>query len=100
MNSMDRSVSFAHLTVIKSEPLLTNGAAQQNLHSRKLPAILRSQADLKGQTTTQERRRETDDNKFAEYLNDAIGSPTLALELLRQFCLISRSKNHLGGEVP
>ncbi|MYI93159.1 ATP-binding protein [Candidatus Poribacteria bacterium] len=42
------------------------------------------------------RRRETDDNKFAEYLNDAIGSPTLALELLRQFCLISRSKNHLG----
>ncbi len=42
-----------------------------------------------------EKRRETDDNKFAEYLNDAIGSPTLALELLRQFCLISRSKNHL-----
>lgn len=42
------------------------------------------------------KRRETDDNKFAEYLNDAIGSPTLALELLRQFCLISRSKNHLG----
>ncbi len=41
------------------------------------------------------KRRETDD-KFAEYLNDAIGSPTLALELLRQFCLISRSKNHLG----
>ena len=42
------------------------------------------------------KRRESDDNKFAEYLNDAIGSPTLALELLRQFCLISRSKNHLG----
>ena len=42
------------------------------------------------------KRQETDDNKFAEYLNDAIGSPTLALELLRQFCLISRSKNHLG----
>ncbi len=42
------------------------------------------------------KRRESDDNKFAEYLNEAIGSPTLALELLRQFCLISRSKNHLG----
>ena len=42
------------------------------------------------------KRQETDENKFGEYLNDAIGSPTLALELLRQFCLISRSKNHLG----
>ncbi|MYF54543.1 ATP-binding protein [Candidatus Poribacteria bacterium] len=42
------------------------------------------------------RRRETADHKFAAYLNDAIGSPTLALELLRQFCLISRSNNHLG----
>ena len=45
-----------------------------------------------------EKSRESDDNKFAEYLNEAIGSPTLALELLRQFCLISRSKNHLGDK--
>lgn len=33
---------------------------------------------------------------FEQYLNDAIGSPTLALELLRQFCLISRSTNVRG----
>ncbi len=33
---------------------------------------------------------------FEQYLNDAIGSPTLALELLRQFCLISRSTNAHG----
>jgi len=33
---------------------------------------------------------------FEQYLNDAIGSPTLALELLRQFCLISRSTNARG----
>lgn len=31
-------------------------------------------------------------DRFEEYLNDAIGSPTLALELLRQFCLISRTQ--------
>lgn len=37
------------------------------------------------------------DDTFEQYLNDAIGSPTLALELLRQFCLISRSTN-VNGE--
>ncbi len=36
------------------------------------------------------------DGLFEQYLNDAIGSPTLALELLRQFCLISRSTNARG----
>ena len=30
---------------------------------------------------------------FSQYMTDAIGSPTLALELLRQFCLLSRSTN-------
>ena len=33
---------------------------------------------------------------FTQYMNDAIGSPTLALELLRQFCLLSRSTNAQG----
>ncbi|MCE2399382.1 ATP-binding protein [Candidatus Poribacteria bacterium] len=36
------------------------------------------------------------DGLFEQYLNDAIGSPTLAHELLRQFCLISRSTNARG----
>ena len=36
------------------------------------------------------------DGLFEQYLNDAIGSPTLALELLRQFCMISRSTNIQG----
>lgn len=36
---------------------------------------------------------------FERYLDDAIGSPTLALELLRQFCLISRTTNHLGEKL-
>lgn len=38
----------------------------------------------------------TADGLFEQYLNDAIGSPTLALELLRQFCLISRSTDARG----
>ena len=41
----------------------------------------------------------TSDGTFEQYLNDAIGSPTLALELLRQFCLISRSENPLGEKI-
>ena len=36
------------------------------------------------------------DTSFTQYMNDAIGSPTLALELLRQFCLVSRSTNTQG----
>ncbi len=41
---------------------------------------------------------DTSDGLFDQYLNDAIGSPTLALELLRQFCLISRSANVRGEQ--
>ena len=33
---------------------------------------------------------------FSQYMTDAMGSPTLALELLRQFCLLSRSTNTDG----
>ena len=33
---------------------------------------------------------------FSQYMTEAIGSPTLALELLRQFCLLSRSTNADG----
>ena len=36
---------------------------------------------------------------FTEYMNDAVGSPTLALELLRQFCLLSRSTNAQGEKL-
>lgn len=36
---------------------------------------------------------------FTQYMNDAIGSPTLALELLRQFCLLSRSTNAQGEKL-
>ena len=36
------------------------------------------------------------ETSFTQYMNDAIGSPTLALELLRQFCLVSRSTNTQG----
>ncbi len=39
------------------------------------------------------------DGLFEKYLNDAIGSPTLALELLRQFCLISRTRDIHGEKL-
>ena len=39
---------------------------------------------------------ESSDASFSQYMTDAIGSPTLALELLRQFCLLSRSTNADG----
>ena len=42
---------------------------------------------------------EPDDASFAQHMNEAIGSPTLALELLRQFCLLSRSTNAHGEKL-
>ena len=42
---------------------------------------------------------EPSDASFTQYMNDAIGSPTLALELLRQFCLLSRSINAQGEKL-
>ena len=42
---------------------------------------------------------EPSDVSFTQYMNDAIGSPTLALELLRQFCLLSRSTNAKGEKL-
>ena len=42
---------------------------------------------------------ETADVSFTQCMNDAIGSPTLALELLRQFCLLSRTTNAQGEKL-
>ena len=42
---------------------------------------------------------EPSDASFTQYMNEAIGSPTLALELLRQFCLLSRSTNAQGEKL-
>ena len=42
---------------------------------------------------------EPSDASFTQHMNDAIGSPTLALELLRQFCLLSRSTNAQGEKI-
>ena len=42
---------------------------------------------------------EPSDASFTQYMNDAIGSPTLALELLRQFCLLSRTTNAQGEKL-
>ena len=42
---------------------------------------------------------ETPSTTFTQYMNTAIGSPTLALELLRQFCLLSRSTNAKGEKL-
>ena len=42
---------------------------------------------------------ESPNASFTQYMTDAIGSPTLALELLRQFCLLSRSTNAQGEKL-
>ena len=42
---------------------------------------------------------ESADASFTQYMNGAIGSPTLALELLRQFCLLSRSTDAQGEKL-
>ena len=50
-------------------------------------------------TGTPDPTTEPADASFMQYMNDAIGSPTLALELLRQFCLLSRSMNAQGEKL-
>lgn len=42
---------------------------------------------------------ESANDSFTRNMNDAIGSPTLALELLRQFCLLSRTTNAHGEKL-
>ena len=67
----------------------------------------RGTTELEFDTNTSTRRAtgasdaaaETANVPFTQYMNDAIGSPTLALELLRQFCLLSRSTNAHGEKL-
>lgn len=64
-----------------------------------------SESDTNASTSTRrsiglsDAAAETADIPFTQYMNDAIGSPTLALELLRQFCLLSRSTNAQGEKL-
>lgn len=59
----------------------------------KTSSIFTEPSDIEGPNN----ESDPTDDKFDQYLNEAIGSPTLALELLRQFCLISRSTD-VNGE--
>ncbi|MCY3743548.1 MAG: ATP-binding protein [Candidatus Poribacteria bacterium] len=65
----------------------TPGATQASTSSRRTPPIYLDAVP------------EPPDASFSQYMNDAIGSPTLALELLRQFCLLSRSTNAQGEKL-
>ena len=59
--------------------------------SRPTPAVV--------QRTPSTEVDEPADTSFTQYMNDAIGSPTLALELLRQFCLLSRTTDAQGEKL-
>ena len=67
--------------------------------------ITESEPDIKASINTLSSSGTSDtaakpaDISFTQYMNDAIGSPTLALELLRQFCLLSRSANAQGEKL-
>ena len=56
-------------------------------------------AGMQRSTGTSDAAAEPGNIPFTQYINDAIGSPTLALELLRQFCLLSRSTNAQGEKL-
>ena len=68
--------------------------------------ITESDTDIDARVNTHHRREsvsgsldsatEPSNASFSQYMTDAMGSPTLALELLRQFCLLSRSINTDG----
>ena len=54
--------------------------------------------NINASTDTQSPTKPTDAS-FTYYMNEAAGSPTLALELLRQFCMISRTTNAQGEKL-
>ena len=54
--------------------------------------------NINASTDTQSPTEPTDAS-FTHYMNEATGSPTLALELLRQFCMISRTTNAQGEKL-
>ena len=68
--------------------------------------ITESDTDIDARVNTSHRREsvsgsleavvEPSNASFSQYMADAMGSPTLALELLRQFCMLSRSTNTDG----
>lgn len=66
------------------------------LSQKKISSLYALPKEIGISTSKKPKSRDTSDRLFEQYLNDAIGSPTLALELLRQFCMISRSTNVQG----
>ena len=77
---------------------LWRGSTEANLDINASASVSRP-IQATAERTTPTEVDESADTSFTQYLNDAIGSPTLALELLRQFCLLSRTTNAQGEKL-
>ena len=96
MNSTDLSVFCAQVTVRKSENAFNAWRGDSAPSKNKTTSIFALPSREEDPNNKPSKSLDASDGLFEQYLNDAIGSPTLALELLRQFCLISRSTNARG----
>ena len=92
LNGPIRFANDAEREKVKQAFNLWRGTSESDLNINTDGSTQRSTGTLNTAT-------EPDDPSFAQYMNDAIGSPTLALELLRQFCLLSRSTNAQGEKL-
>ena len=95
LNGPIRFAKEAEREKVKRAFNLWRGSTEANLDINASTGAPRSGQEAVERTRPTE-AAESADTSFTQYMNDAIGSPTLALELLRQFCLLSRSKNAHG----
>ncbi len=98
LNGPIRFAKEAEREKVKRAFNLWRGSTEANLDINASVGVPRPiQAAVERTTPTE--ADEPADASFTQYMNDAIGSPTLALELLRQFCLLSRSTNTQGEKL-
>ena len=98
LNGPIRFSKAAEREKVKRAFNLWRGSTEANLDINASAGVPRPiQAAVEHTASTE--ADEPADTSFTQYMNEAIGSPTLALELLRQFCLLSRTTNAQGEKL-
>ena len=98
LNGPIRFAKAAEREKVKRAFNVWRGSTEANLDTNASVSVPPLIQQTVGRTTSREVDEPTE-TTFTQYMNDAIGSPTLALELLRQFCLLSRTTNAQGEKL-
>ena len=98
LNGPIRFAKAAEREKVKRAFNLWRGSIEATLDTDSLAGTPRLIQQI-GERITPTDINESANDSFTRNVNDAIGSPTLALELLRQFCLLSRTTNAQGEKL-